>query len=327
MTSSVLSVCQPVEMRAERLLRVVALLQSRGRVTAGELARELEVSTRTIQRDMEALSGAGVPVYATRGAGGGWGLLKGYRRGLTGLTPQELLAVVVGRPPRFLAALGLEDPGEVAILKLLGAVSEGAKAQAEHARQRVHVDLAPWAFVGARERLLPELHRAVWDDRTIAIRYAASPERFKVDPLGLVAKGPTWYLIARSRERYRTYRVSRIQDLEITDRHFERPSDFDLPSHWEDVARGYEESLPTYAVELRVRGDARRRAEWMAGRDKRISEPDAEGWARVHVDLEDEPSAVVAVGMLGAEVVVVEPDGLRQACLRVAQTFLAANAP
>ena len=146
-------------MRAERLLRIVFLLQSRGRMTAGELAEELEVSARTIQRDMEALSGAGIPVFATRGAEGGWALLKDYRTSLTGLTATDVMAIVVGRPPRLLSELGLADPGEGPVLKLLESISPSAKEQAQRARQRVHIDLAAWGDVGPP--ILPVLQQAL----------------------------------------------------------------------------------------------------------------------------------------------------------------------
>lgn len=312
-------------MRAERLIRIVLLLQSRGRLTAAELARELEVSPRTIQRDMEALSGSGVPVYAVRGAGGGWALHERYRTSLTGLTSAEALAIVVGRPPGILADLGLDDPGEGPVLKLLAAVSDSARDRAEHARQRIHVDLAPWGWVGERDPLLPQLQQAVWDDRAVRIRYAASDSHFEIEPLGLVAKGSAWYLVARSKGRYRTYRVSRIHDLVVTDRRFERPEGFDLATHWQTAAQRYAEQLPNYRVKLRVRGDALARVRWMYGRDKRISDAD-DGWSEVHVDLEDEPNALVAVGMLGAEVEVVSPEQLRRAALEVARNFVETNA-
>lgn len=312
-------------MRAERLLRIVILLQSRGQVTAADLAEELEVSPRTIQRDMEALSGSGVPVYATRGAGGGWALHERYRTSLTGLTTAEALAIVVGRPPGILAELGLDDPGEGAVLKLLSAVSDSARDRAEHARQRVHVDLAPWGWVGERDPLLPQLQQAVWADLAIRIRYAASSEAFEIEPLGLVAKGSAWYLVTLSKGRHRTYRVSRIHDLEITERHFERPEGFDLAVHWREAAQRYSEDLPNYVVRLRVRGDAAVRVRWMYGRDKQVTEPDADGWVDVTVDLEDEPNAMVAVGMLGAEVIVLEPSELRRRALEAARTFVEAN--
>lgn len=318
-------------MRAERLLRIVILLQSRGQMTATELAQELEVSGRTIQRDMEALSGSGVPVYATRGAGGGWALHERYRTSLTGLTSAEALAMVVGRPPGILADLGLDDPGEGPVLKLLAAVSDSARDRAEHARQRIHVDIAPWGWAGSsgegqRDPLLPALQQAVWDDRAIRIRYAASDGDFEVEPLGLVAKGSAWYLVARSKGRFRTYRVSRIHDLVVTDRHFERPADFDLGSHWQIAAQRYAEQLPNYRVKLRVRGDAAVRVRWMYGRDKRVFGPDDDGWATVEVDLEDGNNALTAVGMLGAEVEVVSPKPLRRAALEVARSFVATNA-
>ena len=310
-------------MRAERLLRIVLLLQSRGRVTAGELAEELEVSTRTIQRDMEALSGAGVPVYATRGGEGGWALLKEYQTSLTGLTASDVVSIVVGRPPRLLSDLGLDDPGEAPVLKLMDALSPSAKQRAEHARQRVHVDLSAWSDLD--NTLLPVLQQAIWEDRVIEMRYRASKTAFRAEPLGLVSKSGSWYLVARSRDAIRTYGVERIHDLAVTGEVFERPADFDLADHWEQSGRDYRKTFPTYTAKLRVRGDALLRIGWTYARSKQLSEPGEDGWVRAELDLQDEDNAVRTIRALGNDVVVLDPPKLRRLALAEARTFVHAN--
>jgi predicted DNA-binding transcriptional regulator YafY len=310
-------------MRAERLLRIVFALQARGRVTAGELATELEVSTRTIQRDMEALSGAGIPVFATRGGDGGWALLKDYRTSLTGLTAQDVVSIAVGRPPGLLSELGLADPGEGPVLKLMEAISPSARRQAEHARERIHIDLASWGHVGPP--ILPVLQQAIWEDRLISMRYRESRSHFTVAPLGLVSKGGTWYLVASRAEKARTYHVARVHDAVLTDEVFERPEDFDLAGYWERSEREYTETFPTYVAKLRVRGDALVRVGWTWAKSKNVSEPNRDGWTNVELDLQDEETALRTVRLLGNDVIVRAPASLRRLALREAQLFAYAN--
>jgi len=314
-------------MRAERLLRIVFVLRSRGRVTASELAEELEVSVRTIQRDMEALSGAGIPVYATRGGDGGWALLKEYRTSISGLTASDVLSIVVGRPPKLLKEFGLDDPGEGPVLKLMDAISPSAKLQAEHARQRVHVDLGGWDRTGQpSDPMLPLLQRAVWEDRMIEIRYRASRSSFPVAPLGLVSKGGTWYLVGRWEGKFRTYNVARIHDVAVTDETFERPDDFDLVAHWERAQAEFTETFSKYVTKLRLRGDALARIKWTYAVTKKVSEPDEDGWADVELDLREEDHALWTVRTLGSEVVVVGPPALKRRALQQALEFVEANA-
>lgn len=313
-------------MRAERLLRIILLLQARRRATAGALARELGVSTRTIQRDMTALSAAGIPVYATRGGDGGWALLADYRTSLTGLTASEALAVIVGRPPGILADLGLADPGESPVHKLLAALAPSARDLAEHARARIHVDTSNWGSDHEPNPVLPVLQRAVWDDRLVRIRYGTAPRAVTVAPLGLVCKGTVWYLVARRGGDFRTYRVPRIHDVTVTGESFTRPPDFDLVRHWHDADARFAETWPTYPVRLRLRGSARTRAGWVFARAKSISAPDADGWADAELDFGDEENALAGIRTLGTEVVVCEPERLRHKAVEIARQFVAANA-
>jgi predicted DNA-binding transcriptional regulator YafY len=314
-------------MRADRLLRIVFRLQGRGVVPASALARELEVSTRTIRRDMEALSAAGIPVYSVRGGTGGWALVDDYRTSLTGLSTTEALAMIVGQPRGFLSDLGLDDPGEGLILKLLAAVAPAAREHAEHARQRIHVDVGHYwgPVVGKRPALLPSLLQAIWDDRMIETRYNTGRRTIEIAPYGLVRKGDRWYLIGERDGTLRTYRVDRMHELAVTDAAFSRPDDFDLVSHWEQARDAYAETFASFQVCLRIRGDALVRARWAYARTCRLSPADADGWVDAEFDTEDWDGAVGLVRSLGCEVIVVGPEKLRTEAVADSRRFIELN--
>jgi predicted DNA-binding transcriptional regulator YafY len=201
-------------MRADRLLSILLLLQAHGRMTARTLATRLEVSERTILRDMDALSSAGVPVVAERGVGGGWRLVGGYETKLTGLTAVEIQSLFLARPPQLMADLGFKDAAEGAWLKLRAALPSGVREQAESVRQRILIDPRGWRDSAETIASLPFLLEGLWQARKVRFRYeksaADSSERI-VDPLGLVARGSHWYLVATKGDDFRTYRVSRFR--------------------------------------------------------------------------------------------------------------------
>jgi predicted DNA-binding transcriptional regulator YafY len=227
-------------MRADRLLSIVLLLQVHQRLTARELARRLEVSERTILRDMEALGVSGVPVIADRGTGGGWRLLDGYQTRLTGLTPTEIQSLFLARPGRVMADLGLRHDAEAAMLKLEAAIPERSRRDADFARRRIHIDPRGWRDPGESIAALPVLFAALWQERRVRFVYHrvnCEPGPRVVDPLGLVAKGSTWYLVARPDEgEPRTYRVSRIESPEILEERAAPAPTFDLAAHWQQSA-------------------------------------------------------------------------------------------
>jgi len=241
-------------MRADRLLSILLLLQNRGRATTRELAERLEVSPRTIHRDMEALGTSGVPVYADRGAAGGWKLAEGYRTNLTGLKTEEMSALLLAAPA-LLADLGLLRPFENAVQKLLASAPSILKNDAEVARERIHVDGAGWHQAAEPVVHLQRIQEAVWLERSIRIAYVRNgdgepPTERVVRPLGLVAKRSTWYLVAEADSDYRTYRVSRIADVELLDETFERPAGFNLAAYWQQSTETFRSSLPRYETKL-----------------------------------------------------------------------------
>src|SRR5262245_44443093 len=182
-------------MRADRLLSILLLLQANGRMTAGVLAKRLEVSERTILRDMDALSGAGVPVTAERGVGGGWQLLDGYQTKLTGLTSIEIQSLFLARPPKLMADLGLREAAEAAWIKLQASLPSDMRRQAEFVRQRILIDARGWRDSAETISSLPVLLEALWRGRRVRFDYERSTDGATervVDPLGLVARGNSW---------------------------------------------------------------------------------------------------------------------------------------
>ena len=278
-------------------MSLLLLLQTRGRTTAAELAEELEVSVRTIYRDMEALSAAGVPVYAEAGPYGGCQLLEGYRTRLTGLTAKEAEALFASGVPGPVGELGLGTVLGAAQLKLLAALPKDLADRAALARQRFHLDAPSWFKAGRNEPHLAELAAAVWDDRCVDIRYrhpgAAEAAERHLEPLGLVLKAGVWYLVARRDSELRTYRVSRIERVTPGDDTFERPEGFDLAAHWRASVSQYEASMATVAVVVRERGT------------------DGATWVEREVTFESLDDAYVQLLLRGPEVEVVEPTPLR----------------
>jgi predicted DNA-binding transcriptional regulator YafY len=318
-------------MRADRLLSIMLLLQIYQRLTAGELARRLEVSERTIQRDMDALSTAGVPVVAERGAGGGWALVDGYRTNLTGLNAEEIQTLFAGLPARLLADLNLGRASDAAHVKLLAALPAASREAAEYARSRVHVDVAGW---GGAEESLPHLHtiqEAVWRGRKLLLAYGvgycdgAAPEEREVAPLGLVAKGSVWYLVARAGGEARSYRVSRVASARLADGHCERPEGFDLAAFWAGSLARFREEMPRFHATLRAHKSVLHLLRY-AGRFSRLeelSEPDADGWATARMRFQFEEDACGLALSFGTRVEVVEPAGLRDKVLKMAEEVVA----
>jgi predicted DNA-binding transcriptional regulator YafY len=307
-------------MRADRLLSIVLLLQANHQMTAGELAARLEVSERTILRDMDALSAAGIPVIAERGTGGGWRLLDGYQTKLTGLSPPEIRSLFLARPEQLMSDLGLRQEADTAMLKLQAALPERARRDAAFARSRLHIDPRGWRDPGESIPALPLLLTALWQDRRVRFMYhrqLCDPGERTVDPLGLVAKGSTWYLVAQPEGEPRTYRVSRIADAVVLDEPASRPVEFDLPAYWERSAQEFRQQLPRYYATFRAAPGMMR---WVRYRGWRVEEetPD-EDRVRVRVRFDAEEEARQFALSFGAEVEVVEPLELRAAVVAAAR--------
>ncbi|MEV8442842.1 YafY family protein [Actinosynnema sp. NPDC051121] len=303
-------------MRASRLLSLLLLLQSRGRMTAQQLADELEVSVRTVYRDVEALGASGVPVYADRGPAGGYQLVDGYRTRLTGLTTEEADSLFLAGMPGPAAELGLGAVVAAAQLKVLAALPPELRSRAARIRERFHLDAPGWFRGNEGTPHVAAIAEAVWQQRRLRIRYVrwaqVEVER-TVEPLGLVLKAGNWYLVART-EGLRTYRVSRVLELTALDEAFDRPEGFDLADYWADWSERFEQRMYPLRVTVRMTPNGLRSAQallgFFAARELRDVEPSGE-WTTVRVPVESLEHAMVDLLRLGPEVDVLEPPELR----------------
>lgn len=309
-------------MRADRLVATLLLMQARGRVTAAEVAEELEVSVATARRDLEALSAAGVPVYPQPGRGGGWSLVGGARTDLSGLSSAEAQALFLLMGPAAAVAPG----AKAALRKLVRALPDTFRADAEAAASAVVIDPARWgARVRDRSDLVELLQHAVVRRRKVRFGYASrGGERAErtVEPWGLVDKDEIWYLVAGTERGQRTFRVDRIANPELTDETFEPPADFDLRTTWDDVVNEVEQrrsgvSATVLAAERFARvlagqhgrqcevlgtlADGRVRLRLSAPTPLMIAQPLA-GWGAL-VEVVDSPEVCAELARLGAELV------------------------
>jgi predicted DNA-binding transcriptional regulator YafY len=314
-------------MRADRLLSILLLLQVERRVTARELAKRLEVSERTILRDMDALSAAGIPVTSERGTNGGWSLVEEYRTNLTGLNDAEIQALFLTQPPRLLADLGLDKASEAALIKLLAALPSVKRRDAEYVRQRIYVDAGGWGRYDESFPFLPVLQEAVWEERKLRLWYKRSDgeavERL-VDPLGLVAKSNIWYLVAGVEGEIRTYRVSRIEDAQLLPEACTRPADFDLAGYWRQSAAEFVKNLPRYAATVRAAPEVLPKLKSLRfARVEQEYPPDEQGWIRLDMNFEVIEEATDNVLSLGPSIEVIAPEELRQRVLAFARGIVA----
>lgn len=322
-------------MRASRLLSILLLLQTRGRMTAEALAAEFEVSVRTIYRDIDQLSAAGAPVYADRGRAGGFQLMDGYRTRLTGLTDAEAETLFLGGLSGPAAQMGFSGAVTTMQLKLLAALPPERQAAAERLAGRFHLDPVGWYQSADEAARLPAIAQAVWTSRRIAVRYESWKGEVarELEPLGLILKAGLWYLAARpaegKRREPRTYRVSNILDLTVGEATFERPVGFDLAAWWAETSRRFEAEIFTGTATLRLSREGRRRLARLGVEQARLAaEADAsagEGMADVTVPIESVEHAAMDFQRLGAEAEVLAPAALRlemrSAALRLAALY------
>ncbi|MET8544549.1 WYL domain-containing protein [Kitasatospora sp. NPDC004799] len=303
-------------MRASRTIALLLLLQARRTMSAAELAAELEVSERTVQRDVAALVEAGVPVYAERGRGGGYRLVDGYRSRLTGLERAEAEVLLLAGLPGPLRDMGLAGQALAARLKVAAALGDAPAA----ATRRFHLDAPAWFRGAEAPPLLAEVSRAVWEDRVLHARYAArgGTRDRRLEPYGLVLKAGQWYLAARGPSgRVGSYRVDRFETAEAGDERFERDPEFDLASHWATAAREFTRAMlreravvrlsPLAVEQLAVLLEPTAAADALAT----AGPPDDDSWVTVTLPVESWEIGYFELLRLGPEAEVLRPPALR----------------
>ncbi|MBX9972585.1 YafY family protein [Cytobacillus firmus] len=302
-------------MRADRLISILLLLQNNEKMTTRELAKELEVTERTIHRDMEALSAAGIPVLAERGKFGGWRLLEKYRTNLTGLKADEIKTLLLSPSFQHLTDLGISDDWKEARQKLLAAIPAPLKENVKDISNRIHIDTSTWRQTPREMKSFGIVQQAVWEEKKLQIQYEKADkqtiERI-VDPLGLVAKGNTWYLIAASDEKIKSYRVSRIVDAELINEKFSRPNDFDLAGYWQESKQRFISSLPRFEVEVEISPSIMQRINF-TGRFLRVlhmDTPDENGWIPASLCFDTEQEAREYILGFGDQIKIVSPSSL-----------------
>ena len=309
-------------MRAGRLLSVLMLLQGRGRLTAQAIAEELQVSTRTILRDLDHLSTSGVPIWAERGRNGGFQLREGWSTRLTGLTEPEAQALFLAGLPGPAAELGLGDAVASARLKVLAALPADWRSDAQRVSSRLHVDPIDWFRASTRAEHLATVAEAVWRSRRLTMRYESwsGVKDREVDPLGLVLKAGVWYLVARpaKSDEARIFRLSNVASPTVLKHGFSYPVQFDLAAYWAVATRRFEASIYHDQAKLLVspRGLALLQGFPAAIADAatRSARPAARprNWLRVTIPIESVEHASHQLLRLGAEASVQAPLELRE---------------
>ncbi|HUY10902.1 MAG TPA: YafY family protein [Candidatus Dormibacteraeota bacterium] len=296
-------------MKSDRLVELLLLLQAQPRRTARELATHLEVSERTIYRDVDALGAAGVPVFTERGPTGGISLSDGYRRALMQFGEEEIQALFMSGSA-LLADLGLSAKGERALEKLRGGFSDMQRRAAESVRGRIHIDQRRWFQSDPSVERLTILRRAVWDDRLIELGYRDREGKATTrdaEPYGLVSKAGVWYLIARTTNGYRSFRVDRIVEVRVREKHFERDGAFALDAYWRETSARMVTDRPIFRALLRVGEDAKA----MLCSYFSTEPADPYDGSLLWVNFSGERSALRSILAWGEEVELVEPAALR----------------
>ncbi len=306
-------------MRADRLLSLMLLLEARGKMTAQDLAEELEVSRRTILRDIDALSFAGIPIYAEGGHGGGIALDENYRVKLNGLKETEVQALILSNNAALLADIGLEQAAERSLLKLLTALPSLHEQTARHIQNRIYIDPIWWWRGDYRPTPLKELQQAVYEDRLIEIVYQkhnGDVIQRVVEPYGMIAKAGVWYLVAAHGDGYRSYRVSRIKRVSILEDYFSRDPTFDLATYWQASVAEFITHRSLFTFTLKVANNMMNFVKWYTPGSYELIETASEDWFTARFEVESLEVAVMFVFGLGVNARILEPRELQETVLQ-----------
>jgi predicted DNA-binding transcriptional regulator YafY len=314
-------------MRADRLLSILMLLQARGRLTTGALAEVLAVSRRTVLRDIEALSQAGVPIYTDSGHGGGVSLDEGYRTTLTGLRESEVRALFVDGSAQLLRDIGLGDAVDSGRRKLNAALPPPMRSAVDAMQQRVYIDSARWWHSDIQPDFWPALQHAVFEDERINVRYTNYEGAINarlLEPYSLVSKSGVWYLVAKRDGALRTYRVDRVLSVTATGEHFARDPHFDLATVWQTQQTSFRGEFTGYAFTAEIQPDRMGFVRWINPGQHEVIGEAADGWVRVRFAMESEPMAVMRLFAIGPQMRILTPRSLASALKTACSAMLAA---
>jgi len=317
-------------MRADRLISIVMFLQTRERMTANELSRELEVSPRTIYRDITALNVAGIPIYTDRGPGGGIALLESYRTSLTGMSEDEVKALFMMSIPEALVELGFGQKLKSAFLKLTVALPPRQKMVQMRAQQRIYLDSTPWVPKNEPASHIGIIHQAVWQDKLIRLIYEGNFDTqidVQIEPLGLVAKLNNWYLVGRDRGYFRVIKIADILQVQILAESFTRDDDFDLEIFWKDWCKTSQERRSVYEAQLKVAPELLTKLHYYLGQAVKfiISEKipvDDSGWRVVMIQFDNFFRARENILNFGSAAEVLEPEALKLSVIDFAKQIV-----
>lgn len=313
-------------MRADRLFSIVLLLQRHHRLRAKVLADRLDVTERTIYRDIEALSIAGVPVYTRTGPDGGCFLDESYRTSLNWFTGAELQTLLYTTSASPLSELGIQSAVDSAILKLLAMLPNYHHQQVQQMSQRLYLDPSGWYDAPEDNPLLPFIKDAVWGDKMIDVAYETwegEIKQIRLHPYSLVYKSGRWYLVACKAvdNKMRTYRVTRLKDIQPLSTSFERRQDFNIADYWNASSTQFLQRLPTYPVTLRVRGEGLTYFQHMYSERYEVIE-EQEDWKIMQVQYTVFEEARTSVLGLGIDAEVIKPQELHDAVIQQAQAII-----
>jgi len=317
-------------MRADRLISIVMLLQTRERITADELSRELEVSPRTIYRDITALIVAGVPIYTDRGPGGGIALLESYRTSLNGISEDEAKALFMVSIPEALVELGFGQKLKSALLKLAVALPPKQQMVQMHTQQRIYLDSTPWTQKDEQTPHIGIIHQAVWQDNLVRLVYQGSFDtqiEVEIEPLGLVAKMNTWYLFGRDRGYLRVIKIADILQVQTLAQSFTRDEDFDLATFWKEWCKASQDRRSVYVVQIRAAPELYSKLHLYLGEAVKYTisntEPeDSRGWHLVTILFENFFRARESILNFGNAAEVLEPEALKLSVIDFARQIV-----
>ncbi|SFB22983.1 Predicted DNA-binding transcriptional regulator YafY, contains an HTH and WYL domains [Lentibacillus halodurans] len=314
-------------MRADRLINIMILLQNRGKMTAKELANELEVSDRTILRDMDALSTAGIPIVSDRGTAGGWRLLDNFRSKLSGLNIDDMKSLFLFPSGKLLEDLGLNSQALDTRQKLLAAIPGSYRDEAQAMWERIYIDSSTWRQSKEKMHALETVQQAVWENKKLKIHYEQADGEQKerlLEPLGLVAKGNRWYLVASRDGELRNYRVSRIHTAKVENEVFRRPLNFNLAAYWEQSKVEFIQNLPKYDVQVEIHPAIIKRINFTGKFVQMIKTeiPNGDKWIPATLRFNDKQEAIEFILGFSNKIKVISPKDLPNKVVSLAMSVI-----